>query len=204
MKNSNNTNGNYIKIVIYGTVASGKTTFIETLYEICNKGDKKLKPSEDLKKIDMATGRTIYFDKGVFILEDHSDIFHIFTVAGQSRWKPLRKKVLQNAEFIIFVVDSQRSRIPDNVDSLKELRRILKENNIEKTPFLLVMNKQDLDDAISLDEWSVIMEEEGIFLSDGLLVTAEPIGFETVAIFDENVNIYESIIEVTRRITENN
>ena len=73
-----------------------------------------------------------------------------------------------------------------------------------KTPFLLVMNKQDLDDAISLDEWSVIMEEEGIFLSDGLLVTAEPIGFETVAIFDENVNIYESIIEVIRRITENN
>ena len=204
MKNSNNTNGNYIKIVIYGTVLSGKTTFLETLYLICNEGDKKLKISEDLKKIDMATGRTIYFDKGVFTLEDHSDIFHLFTVAGQSRWKPLRKKVLQNADFIIFVVDSQRSRIPDNVDSLKELRRILKENEIENTPFMLIMNKQDLDDAISLSFFQTVMEEEGIFFSDGLLITAEPIGFETVAIFENNMNIYESIIEVIRRITENN
>lgn len=204
MKNSNNTNGEYIKIVIYGTVASGKTTFLETLYQICNKGDKKLKPSKDLKKIDMATGRTIYFDKGVFTLKDHNEIFHIFTVAGQSRWKPLRKKVLQGAKFILFVVDSQRSRIPDNVDSLKELRRILKENNIEKMPFLLIMNKQDLDDTISLAEWEVIMEDEGIFLSDGLLETEKPIGFETIAIFEENKNIYESIIEVIRRITEKN
>lgn len=204
MKNSNNVNGEYIKIVIYGTVSSGKTTFIETLYQLCNKGDKELKPSEDLKKIDMATGRTIYFDRGVFTLKDHNDIFHLFTVAGQSRWKPLRKKVLQGAQYIIFVVDSQRSRIPDNVDSLKELRRILKENNIEKTPFLLIMNKQDLDDTISLDEWKVIMEEEGIFFSDGLLITSEPIGYETVAIFEENMNIYESFIEVIRRISEKN
>lgn len=203
MKNSNESNG-YNKIVIYGTVMSGKTTFIETLYEICNQGNKVLKPSEDLKKIEMATGRTIYFDKAVFTLEDHNDIFHLFTVAGQSRWKPLRKKVLQGAHYIIFVVDSQRSRIPDNVDSLKELRRILKENNIEKTPFLLIMNKQDLDDVISLNEWKGIMEDEGIFLSDDLLVTEEPIGFETIAIFEENKNIYESIIEVIRRITEKN
>jgi small GTP-binding protein len=201
MKNSD---GKYNKIVIYGSVSSGKTTFLETLYLLCKEGDKKLKPSEDLKKIEMATGRTIYFDKAVFTLEDHNDIFHLFTVAGQSRWKPLRKKVLQGAHYIIFVVDSQRSRIPDNVDSLKELRRILKENNIEKTPFLLIMNKQDLDDIISLDEWKGIMEDEGIFLSDGLLVTEEPIGFETVAIFEENKNIYESIIEVIRRITEKN
>lgn len=200
-----NANGEYIKIVIYGTVASGKTTFIETLYEICNKGDKILKPSEDLKKIEMATGRTIYFDKGVFTLKDRSEIFHIFTVAGQSRWKPLRKKVLLGAQYLIFVVDSQRSRIPDNIDSLKELRRILRENNIEKTPFLFIMNKQDLDDAITLDEWKGIMENEGIFLSsDGLFITEEPIGFETIAIFEENKNIYESIIEVIRRITKKN
>ena len=204
MKNSNESNGKYNKIVIYGTVMSGKTTFLETLFEICKKGDKELKPSEDLKKIEMATGRTIYFDRGVFTLKDHNDIFHLFTVAGQSRWKPLRKKVLAGAEYIIFVVDSQRSRIPENVDSLKELRRILKENNIENTPFLLIMNKQDLDDVITLDEWKGIMEEEGIFLSDGLFVTAEPIGFETIAILDENVNIYESIIEVIQRITETN
>ena len=170
MKNSNESNGKYNKIVIYGTVASGKTTFIETLYEICNTEEKLLKPSEDLKKIDMATGRTIYFDRGVFTLKDHKDIFHLFTVAGQSRWKPLRKKVLQGATFILFVVDSQRSRIPDSVDSIKELRRILKENNIENIPFMLIMNKQDLDDIISLNEWKLIMEEEGIFFSDNILI----------------------------------
>ena len=109
---------------------------------------------------------------------------------------------MQGATFILFVVDSQRSRIPDNIDSLKELRRILKENNIEKTPFMLIMNKHDLPEVISLAEWLGIMEEEGIFLNDDLLVTSEPIGYETVAIFDENVNIYESIIEVIQRMTE--
>ena len=54
----------YLKIVYYGMAASGKTTILETLYQLTKDGKREIIPVSDLQKIDRTSGATLYFDRG--------------------------------------------------------------------------------------------------------------------------------------------
>ena len=60
-------NGNIcLKIVYYGMATSGKTMILETLYKLTKDTKREIVPVGDLKKIDRASGATLYFDTGIF------------------------------------------------------------------------------------------------------------------------------------------
>ena len=68
-------NGNiYLKIVYYGMGGSGKTTILETLYQLTKDGKREIVPVSDLQKIDRASGATLYFDRGIFQSKKKKDI----------------------------------------------------------------------------------------------------------------------------------
>jgi len=191
----------YIKILYWGPASGGKSTAIDTLYNLCKENDKDVEPTGDLTKIAMASGSTLYFDRGIFQSKKQKNIFfHVYTVAGQSRFSQLRKRVFLGTDGVIFVADSQKSRLNDNIDSLKELKRVAEGDLIKKIPVLVMLNKRDLDDTISIEEWENVMREEDLlFETKNPLSMWNPIIYETVALYENAKNVYRIFSECARR-----
>eukprot|EP00485_Elphidium_margaritaceum_P007345 CAMPEP_0202685838 /NCGR_PEP_ID=MMETSP1385-20130828/1684_1 /ASSEMBLY_ACC=CAM_ASM_000861 /TAXON_ID=933848 /ORGANISM="Elphidium margaritaceum" /LENGTH=191 /DNA_ID=CAMNT_0049340297 /DNA_START=96 /DNA_END=671 /DNA_ORIENTATION=+ len=127
------------RIVMIGLDAAGKTT---TLY--------KPKLGEVIHTIP-----TIGFN--VETVEYKNINFTVWDVGGQEKIRPLWRHYYQNADGIIFVVDSiDRDRIDDsqgNVDNAKdELHRLLLEDELRDAALLVFANKQDLPNAMSVND----------------------------------------------------
>jgi small GTP-binding protein len=188
----------YYKIVIWGPASSGKTTIIDTLYMICSNTTKDIVPIGDITKISMESGATLVFDRGVFQSRVQTDkYFHIYTVAGQVRFSPLRKKVFIGADAVIFVADANKQRLDDNIQSLKELIGIVREVKLNPIPIIFMLNKWDLEETITLEGWAEAVYETGLsFEPTSPIKLLDPLGYATVAIFENKQNIYRSFIQM--------
>ena len=191
----------YIKILYWGMGGSGKTTVVDTLHQITKEKEEDIRPTGNLTKISMASGSTLYFDRGIFQSRKSEKVFyHVYTVAGQSRFSPLRKKIFKGTDGVIFVVDSQTHFFEDNIESLKELKNLTRGRLIKEIPFLVMLNKQDLDDVISAEEFEAVLKDEKIWYEPGdKLSTWNPIIYETCALFDQRKDVYRSFNECARR-----
>ncbi len=150
-----------IKIVYYGPGLSGKTTNLQYLHS-------KLDTKSKGKLLSLATeaDRTLFFD---FLpvelgkLNDFSIRFQLYTVPGQVRYNATRKLVLKGADAVVFVADSQLEMREQNIDSLKNMKENLIENNInpDDIPIFLQYNKRDLANILSVDELNRDLNENG-------------------------------------------
>jgi mutual gliding-motility protein MglA len=95
------------------------------------------------------TDRTLFFD---FLPIDLGTIsgfttrFQLYTVPGQVYYRTTRKLVLQGADGVVFVADSQRRQSEENVESMQDLHENLAEEGIDarNVPLVIQYNKQDL------------------------------------------------------------
>ena len=83
--------------------------------------------------------------------------FTVWDVGGQDKIRPLWRHYYQNTQGIIFVVDSNdRERIDDSSGSdnsaKEELHRMLAEDELRDAVVLVFANKQDLPNAMSVNE----------------------------------------------------
>ncbi|MHA2183277.1 MAG: ADP-ribosylation factor-like protein, partial [Promethearchaeota archaeon] len=162
-------NGNiYLKIVYYGMGGSGKTTILETLYQLTKDGNTEIVPVSDLQKIDRTSGATLYFDRGIFQSTKKRKIYYkVYTVAGQKSFSPLRTKVFNEidaeTDAVIFVVDSQTKFFEDNIEFLLELKGLTKEKLIGEIPFIVMLNKQDLKEIIDDNDFVQILKKENLW-----------------------------------------
>lgn len=193
----------FVKLLYWGCAGSGKTTAVDTLYRLTKEGrfGKDVSPTGNLTKIAMASGSTLYFDRGIFQSKKQSKIFyHVYTVAGQARFSPLRKKIFLGTDGVIFVFDSQQSRIEDNIFSLKELKNVAGNKLISELPLLVMVNKQDLPNPMKKAEIEEILIDEGLFYPPSQKLFAwNPIIYETVALHSNAQNIYKVFAELARR-----
>jgi mutual gliding-motility protein MglA len=132
------------KIVYYGPGRSGKTTNLHYIYgQVPN--DRKGK----MVSLATQTDRTLFFD---FLPLDLGQIsgfttkFQLYTVPGQVYYQTTRKLVLQGADGVVFVADSQARQLEENIESMQDLHENLAEHGIDTRAFPLVIqyNKQDL------------------------------------------------------------
>ena len=132
------------KIVYYGAGRSGKTTNLHYIYD-------RVPAERRGSMVSLATHneRTLFFD---FLPLDLGTIsgfatkFQLYTVPGQIYYRSTRKLVLQGADGVVFVADSQRRQHDDNVQSLRDLHEVLAEQGVDvrSLPLVLQYNKQDL------------------------------------------------------------
>src|SRR5688572_3161326 len=95
------------------------------------------------------TDRTLFFD---FLPLDLGTIsgfttkFQLYTVPGQVYYQTTRKLVLQGADGVVFVADSQARQLDENIESLQDLHANLAEHGLDprSIPLVLQYNKQDL------------------------------------------------------------
>ena len=138
------------KIVYYGPGRSGKTTNLHYIYGQVP-DDRKGK----MVSLATQTDRTLFFD---FLPLDLGTIsgfttrFQLYTVPGQVYYNATRKLVLQGADGVVFVGDSQGRRLEDNIESLQNLQTNLLEQGVDVRQFPTVFqyNKQDLPPELIL------------------------------------------------------
>ena len=139
------------KLVYYGPGRAGKTTNLQYVHE-------QLPAERRGQMISLAThgDRTLFFD---FLPLDLGTIagfttrFQLYTVPGQSYYAATRKLVLQGADGVVFVADSQARQLAENVESLQDLHANLAEQGVDARtmPLVIQYNKQDLPRDLILD-----------------------------------------------------
>ncbi len=191
----------YIKILYWGMGGSGKTTVVDTLYRLTNETEQDIKPTGNLTKISMASGSTLYFDRGIFQSTKQRKVFyHVYTVAGQSRFSPLRKKIFKGTDGVIFTVDSQTHFFEDNIESLKELKNVTRGKLVKEIPLIIMLNKQDLTEVIAEEDFKQILKDEKLWYEpDNELYIWNPIIYKTCALWEKKKDVYRSFSECARR-----
>ena len=97
-----------LKIVYYGPGLSGKTTNLQHLHSMLNPETRGR-----LLSLSTETDRTLFFD---FLPLDLGAVhgfrtrFHLYTVPGQILYERTRLAVLNGADGIVFVIDSQAEK----------------------------------------------------------------------------------------------
>ena len=151
------------KIVYYGPGLCGKTTNLRYIF---NKTSPKVKG----RMISLATEteRTLYFDflpLSLGEIRGFKTRFHLYTVPGQVFYDASRKLVLRGADGIVFVADSQSSRIEANVESVENLNVNLAEMNspsLDKLPYVIQYNKRDLPEVDSIESLRAALNPLGV------------------------------------------
>jgi signal recognition particle receptor subunit beta len=151
-----------LKLVYYGPALSGKTTNLLQLHDLLVREGRG-----DLMMLDTTDDRTIFFDLLPFFLKTPSGLkikIKVYTVPGQVRHDATRKAVLQRADGIAFIADSQLTEASNNFESFDNLEKNLAfvGLNIDKVPLVIQFNKRDLDNIISEAEIRRTWEPTGI------------------------------------------
>ena len=172
------------KIVYYGPGRCGKTTNLQYVFS-------RLPEERRGKIVSLATekDRTLFFD---FLPLDVGPIsgfqtrFQLYTVPGQVYYNATRRLVLQGADGVVFVADSQRSLMDENRESLDNLRENLSSwgMTLEELPLVFQFNKRDLPDIALPSELARLLDVgsrpafEGVAVQGrGVLDTLRAIGF---------------------------
>jgi mutual gliding-motility protein MglA len=141
-----------VKLVYYGPALSGKTTNLQAIHRLLSPEGRGR-----LMTLETRDDRTLFFDLLPLTFNTASGLtvrIKLFTVPGQVIHNSTRKLVLQGADGVAFIADSQTQEIRANQASFKDLRRNLRENGLDpsKLPLVIQYNKRDLPNIRSEEE----------------------------------------------------
>ena len=134
--------GPSVQIVMLGLESTGKTTL---LYRLKFQQYTSAIPTIgfNCEKVEVTEGVA----KGV--------TFTFWDIGGKDNMRPLWKSYIRSADGILFVVDSSDK---DGVEEAKmELTKLVKSQNPNNIPTLVIANKQDLVDSMALEEVEKVM-----------------------------------------------
>lgn len=151
-----------LKLVYYGPAMSGKTTNLLALHDLLSQDGRG-----ELMMLDTTEDRTIYFDLLPFFYVAPSGMkikLKVYTVPGQVRHDATRKAVLQRADGVVFVADSQLSQMSVNFESFENMEKNLAMVglDLDRLPLLLQFNKRDLADIAAEEDLRKTWEPSGI------------------------------------------
>jgi len=179
-----------LKVVFYGPGLGGKTTNLEQVH-------RRTRPEMRGKLISMQdTGeRTLFFDLlplEVGTYRGYTVRMHLCTVPGQIASDSVRQMVLRHVDGIVMVVDSQLARLPENVQSLRNLEANLRMQGDDPAvlPTVVQYNKRDLPTAVAVAELaSLLGVPEGV-------PQLEAVASEGIGVFDTLKAIARACLEV--------
>jgi signal recognition particle receptor subunit beta len=142
------------KVVYYGPAQSGKTTNLEQIHRLTDPAG-----NNRLISLNTAQDRTLFFDLLPFSLGAISGYdfkVQLYTVPGQVQYNATRRVVLAGADAVVFVADSRKSNVKENLAAFENMKVNLLANRLvpEKVPLVLQYNKRDLPDTQTEAEMS--------------------------------------------------
>ena len=132
------------KIVYYGPGRSGKTTNLHYIY-----GQVPTDRKGQMVSLATQTDRTLFFDflpLDLGMISGFTTRFQLYTVPGQVYYQTTRRLVLQGADGVVFVADSQSRQLDENIESMQDLHANLAEHGVDArtVPLVIQYNKRDL------------------------------------------------------------
>ena len=132
------------KIVYYGPGRSGKTTNLHYIY-----GQVPTDRKGQMVSLATQTDRTLFFDflpLDLGMISGFTTRFQLYTVPGQVYYQTTRRLVLQGADGVVFVADSQSRQLDENIESMQDLHANLAEHGVDARaiPLVIQYNKRDL------------------------------------------------------------
>jgi mutual gliding-motility protein MglA len=176
------------KIVYYGPGLSGKTTNLKYIHTALDKDRKG-----EMIVLDTEHERTLFFDFFPLELgriEGYAVRFNMYTVPGQVFYEASRRLILEGADGVVFVADSEEHRVDENLQSFGMLEASLADFGKDWRTFPLVLqyNKRDLPQPLPLGTLEVELGLNGI-----------PV-FEAVA--TEGFGVMDTIRMASRQVIE--
>ncbi|GAI87919.1 unnamed protein product, partial [marine sediment metagenome] len=115
-------------------------------------------------------------------------ITQIVTATGQERFLSTREYVLDGADGVVFVADSDPEKMEQNKRSFRELSSFTHDKGI---PYVIQLNKRDLENAISLRTFKTELGlPQSEKFDDGM-----PVIYPTVALQGDSVRrCFEDLI----------
>jgi len=147
----------HCKIVYYGPGAGGKTTNLRSLCESLPRDRRG-----ELTCLSADGERTLYFDLLPLDLGrvgNWETRFHLYTVPGQPRYNLSRRIVLQGADTVVFVADSDPARLFENRRSFDNLREnfALTGRPLAEVNLLFQYNKRDVAGAVARERLDALV-----------------------------------------------
>ena len=163
----------HCKIVYYGPGLGGKTTNLAVLHQRLP-ADRR----SQMVRLQTPGERTLYFD---FLPLDLGEIrglrtrFHLYTVPGQVSLRATRRLVLQGADGIIFVADSEPVRFFANRHSYDDLRQNLARlgRPLESLPLVFQYNQRDRPGALARVQLDRLLNAAGRPVFEAVAVRGE-------------------------------
>jgi signal recognition particle receptor subunit beta len=109
-----------LKVVYYGPALSGKTSNLQAIHQLLPPG-----ASGRLMTLETRDDRTLFFDLLPVFFKTGTGYrvkIKLFTVPGQVIHDSTRKVVLQGADGVAFIADSQVAESEANKDAFRNLR----------------------------------------------------------------------------------
>jgi len=140
------------KVVYVGPSLGGKTTNISALHSMI--------PAESrtaLQSVDTEGDRTLFFDYFSVDLPEVAGFrtkILVYGVPGQPYYRSTRKLVLNGVDGLVFVADSDRSRLEANREALEDVHGMLRDYGYDASsiPLVFLYNKRDLFFLSSTEE----------------------------------------------------
>lgn len=182
------------KIVYVGPSLGGKTTNIQHIHGFIPDQNRT-----KLSCIDTEGDRTLFFDYFAMELEDIAGFktkFLIYGVPGQPYYRSTRKMVLNGVDGLVFVADSDKSRFEDNLESLEDLKTMLREYGYDYNtiPLVYQYNKRDLFYITDVEEFEDVLNERGCRSFEAVAIKGEGVGATFQAICAEVVQKLNSTL----------
>lgn len=183
------------KIVYVGPSLGGKTTNIQSIHGVIPPNHKS-----NLQCISTEGDRTIFFDYFSLDLDEIQGFktkFLIYSVPGQPYYKSTRKMVLNGVDGLVFVADSDRARLTDNLESLADLKDMLADYGYDynTVPLVFQYNKRDLHYITSVREFEELLNDrkckyfEAIAIHNtGVIETFKAVCNEVILSLNENIS----------------
>ncbi len=138
-----------VKMVVTGPFNAGKTQFIKTVSEIDVVSTERSISSE-AERVKETT--TVAMDFGRITVDDDL-VLYLFGTPGQKRFDFMWEILSEGMLGFIVVVDSARP------ETFREARGILHTfRAYAPTPYVVAANKQDMDDAWSVDDLRIALK----------------------------------------------
>jgi len=175
------------KIIYYGPKLSGKTS---NLTYISKTADPKL--LGNLISFDNNNSSFFFDFLPIYLgsIKGYKTKFHLYTVSSSSAFQNSKQLIFKGVDGVVFVADSQKARIQENLESLKQLKDILFDYgyDYEKIPFVFQYNKRDLKDVSSVEELSSV-------LNNRATQEIEAVSLNGTGVFDTLKSISKNILD---------
>lgn len=174
------------KVVFFGPPLCGKSTSLHYIHDQINRGLAK-----DAIALSEGDDRTLYFDfvpVNLGKIKDYDVRIHLYTVPGQAAYEQSRRLIAKGLDGLVFMADSELSRMEGNIASMAELIKILDAQGIvwDELPKVFQWNKRDLPMAVPTEELRRLLNRTNESEFETVAITGQGI-LEVMAAISEKV-----------------